>query len=54
MLALTCSDAGAKKATEIGIGGTIVMLAERESDGWTTEVAVIVAVEPEGTAGGAL
>jgi hypothetical protein len=53
-LALTWSDAGAVKATEIGIGETMVMLTERESDGITTEAAVTVTVPPDGMAGGAM
>ena len=53
-LALTWSDAGAVKTTEIGIGATTVMLAELSSDGLTTEAAVTVTVPPDGMAGGAM
>jgi hypothetical protein len=50
------SDAGTalKNDTEIGVGGTIVMEAEAESDGLAAEAAVMVTVAPDGTAAGAV
>lgn len=52
----TCIEAGGalKNVTEIGIGGTILIVAEAESDESATEVAVTVTVPPEGIAGGAV
>jgi hypothetical protein len=53
---LTCIEAGGAltNVTEIGMGGTILMVADAESFGLTTEVAVTVTVAPEGIAGGAV
>lgn len=52
----TCIEAGGalKNVMEIGMGGTILMTAEAESDELATEVAVTVTVPPEGIAGGAV
>jgi len=52
----TCIEAGGapENVTEIGMGGTILMTAEAESEGSATEVAVTVTVPPEGIAGGAV
>jgi hypothetical protein len=54
-LASTCREAGvgAANATVIGIGGTIVIVAESWIDGSATDVAVSVTVDPDGIAAGA-
>jgi hypothetical protein len=53
--ALTASEAGGvPSVTVIGIGGTIVIVADLEREGFTADVAVNVTAAPEGIAAGAV